>query len=322
MKETEFQGLVAQLGGLSEVQRGALLEALKSKRPAAEALKLIEARFDAAPCCGHCGSHAQQPWGRASDLKRYRCKDCRRTFNALTGTPLAQLHRRDVWLAYGQALADGVSLRKAAKRCRIDLTTSFRWRHRFLATAQDKKARSLAGVVEADETFFLRSQKGSRKIAGRAPRKRGGVARKRGISEEQVPVLIVRDRSMATTDQVLPDLKAGTIARALDPIVARDALLVSDGAACSSYRSFANAAGILHVGLNTGAGQHRWGVYHIQNVNAYMGRLKQWMRRFRGVATRYLPSYLGWRRMIDREGDRLTACFCIATAAEARPRST
>ncbi len=317
MKDAEFQGLVAQLGGLSEVQRGALLEALKSKRPAAEALKLIEARFGAAPCCGHCGSHAQQPWGHASDLKRYRCKDCRRTFNALTGTPLAaaQLHRRDVWLAYGQALADGVSLRKAAKRCRIDLTTSFRWRHRFLATAQDKKARSLAGVVEADETFFLKSHKGSRKIAGRAPRKRG-------LSEEQVPVLIARDRSTATTDQILPDLKAETIARALDAIVARDALLVSDGAACSSYRSFANGAGILHVGLNTSAGERRWGVYHIQNVNAYESRLKQWLRRFRGVATRYLPSYLGWRRMIDREGDRLTACFCIATAAEARPTST
>lgn len=225
MKETEFQVLVTQLGGLSEVQRLALLEALKAKRPAAEALKLIEARFDAAPCCGHCGSHAQQPWGQASNLKRYRCKDCRRTFNALTGTPLAQLHRRDVWLAYGQALADGVSLRKAAKRCRIDLTTSFRWRHRFLSSAQDKKARSLAGVVEADETFFLKSQEGSRKIAGRAPRKRGGVARKRGISEEQVPVLIVRDRSTATTDRVLPDLKAEAIARTLDPIVARDALL-------------------------------------------------------------------------------------------------
>lgn len=28
---------------------------------------------------------------------RYRCKDCAKTFDALTGTPLAQLHCRDVW---------------------------------------------------------------------------------------------------------------------------------------------------------------------------------------------------------------------------------
>jgi hypothetical protein len=29
--------------------------------------------------------------------------------------------------------------------------------------------------------------------------------------------------------------------------------------------------------------------------------------RFRGVATKYLDSYLGWRRRIDRDGDDLPA---------------
>lgn len=116
MKETEFRALVAQLGGLSDVQRGVLLETSKSRRPAADTLRLIEALFDSSLCCEHYGSHAQQPRGRANNLKRYRCKDYRRIFNALTSTPLAQLLRRDVWLAYGQALADGVRLRKAAKR--------------------------------------------------------------------------------------------------------------------------------------------------------------------------------------------------------------
>ncbi len=38
---------------------------------------------------------------------------------------------------------------------------------------------------------------------------------------------------------------------------------------------------------------------HIQNVNAYDSRLKGWMRRFHGVATVYLSSYLGWRRLLD-----------------------
>jgi hypothetical protein len=56
------------------------------------------------------------------------------------------------------------------------------------------------------------------------------------------------------------------------------------------------------------------GIYHIQNVNAYMSRLKGWMARFTqaepsstaGVATKYLKSYLGLRRTIEREGQRLT----------------
>jgi transposase-like protein len=314
MESAEFQELVAQLGGLSEVQREALLEALKSKRPAAEALKLIEARFDSHPVCGHCHSDQVRPWGSASGLKRYRCKACGRTFNALTGTPLAQLHRRDAWLAYGQAMVDGVSLRKAAKRCRIDLTTSFRWRHRFLDGARTEKAKVVGGVVEVDETFFLRSEKGSRRISGRAPRKRGGSAKKRGLSDEQVPVLIVRDRAKATSDAVLPDRKGETIAAALRPIVAKDALLVSDGAGGGAFRAFADAHGILHVGLNAKAGERTWGVYHIQNVNAYAAGLKVWMQRFRGVATKSLPSYLGWRRMIDRMNASLTAARIIASA--------
>lgn len=314
MEDAEFRELVAQLGGLSEPQREALLEALRSKRPAQEAIRLIEARFDGHPVCGHCRSEDVRPWGRASGLKRYRCKACTRTFNALTGTPLAQLHRRDAWLAYGQALVDGVSLRKAAKRCRIDLTTSFRWRHRFLEGARDDKPARVGGIVEVDETFFLRSQKGSRRIAGRAPRKRGGSAKKRGLSDEQVPVLIVRDRASATSDCVLPDLKGATIAAVLGPIVAPDCILVSDGAGGGSYRAFADTHDILHVGLSARAGERTWGSYHIQNVNAYASRLKDWMRRFRGVATKYLSSYLGWRRLIDRTGAAFSAWSAVAAA--------
>jgi hypothetical protein len=36
------------------------------------------------------------------------------------------------------------------------------------------------------------------------------------------------------------------------------------------------------------------GIYHIQNVNSYHSRLKRWMDRFNGVATKYLEHYLAW----------------------------
>jgi len=39
--------------------------------------------------------------------------------------------------------------------------------------------------------------------------------------------------------------------------------------------------------------------YHINNVNGYHGRFKEWMRRFHGVATKNLPNYLGWRRTLE-----------------------
>ncbi|MDR3516916.1 MAG: IS1595 family transposase, partial [Azospirillaceae bacterium] len=42
---------------------------------------------------------------------------------------------------------------------------------------------------------------------------------------------------------------------------------------------------------------------HINNVNGYHGRLKEWLRPFQGVATAYLDHYLGWRRSIEALGN-------------------
>lgn len=53
------------------------------------------------------------------------------------------------------------------------------------------------------ETYFLYSEKGQRKIKGRKPRKRGVSAKKRGISNEQVCVLVARDREKMTFSQTL-----------------------------------------------------------------------------------------------------------------------
>lgn len=49
-----------------------------------------------------------------------------------------------------------------------------------------------------DETYFLYSEKGSRCIVGRKPRTLGGNSHFRGISREQVCVLVARDRTKNT----------------------------------------------------------------------------------------------------------------------------
>ena len=66
--------------------------------------------------CPHCDNRDVVRWGQASDLPRYRCKACLRTFNALTKTPLAKLRMKDKWAAQTEAMIDGVSLAQAARR--------------------------------------------------------------------------------------------------------------------------------------------------------------------------------------------------------------
>ncbi len=146
----------------------------------------------------------------------------------------------------------------------------------------------------------------------RAPRKRGGKASKPGLSDEQVPVLVLRDRSGATADGVLESLKVAEFYRVLTPAVAKDTVPVSDGA--RAYASFAAENGMGYEALDASKGERRRGVFHIQNVNAYHSRLKTWMRRFNGVATKYLPTYLGWRRLFEHQGDDISAQRCLLAA--------
>jgi len=189
MEARQFQALLGQLASVSDRQR-ATLQRVLSERPVGEAVReLLESKHADQRQCPHCGSKHVVAWGSAHGLHRHRCRDCRRTFNALTGTALARLRHKEHWLTFGAALQDAVSVRESASRCGVATSTAFRWRHRFLRAAKADKPAKLGGIVEADETFFRRSYKGSRQWkrpppdAGppaRQPRHRGAPTGRRG----------------------------------------------------------------------------------------------------------------------------------------------
>lgn len=312
MRHIAFVEFLAQLKQLTLEQRKRVVRQLMGRESAS--VPRTTAPLPVPTRCPHCGVSVDRlgSWGQSHGLKRYRCRDCGRTFNALTGTTLAHLRKREQWTRYAELLIEGVSLREAARRCQIDKNTAFRWRHRFLHDAAGHRAEHESGIVEADETFFLESFKGQRRLP-RPARHRGGVAGKRGLSTEQIPVLVVRDRSGQTADFKLNKLDAAHVIAALRPLIDQEAILCSDSAGV--YAAFARATGIAHRPLNIQHGPRVVdGVFHIQNVNAYDSRLKGWMRRFHGVATRYLENYLGWRRMLERYKTAITPALCLAEA--------
>jgi transposase-like protein len=180
---------------------------------------IIEGRFANGATCPHCKSEHVTRHGHASGLQRYRCQACSKTFTALTGTPLNRLHKRGKWLDQAQALHDGRTLRDVACTLNIHLSTAHRWRHRFLALPKAIQPKALTGIAEADETMFLLSFKGKRSGLGRKARKRGGKAAQRGLSHEQVPVLVARDRAGVTMDCVLKAMDKATLSATLKPFV-------------------------------------------------------------------------------------------------------
>ena len=220
---------------------------------------------------------------------RYRCKSCGRTFNALTKTPLAHLRKKERWLDHAQAMIEGRSLAKTAELCGVHPTTAFRWRHRFLRAPSDDKPRTLSGIVEADETFILKSLRADGPTCRARRETRGGTARHPGPYQDNIPILVARDRKGATFDAVLPQADGASIAAALTGVVTPKNHLVGDGG--KPLAAFARRARIpFHAVPSPGKPAPEAPHLHINNVNAYHSRLKQWLNRFNGVATKNLPS--------------------------------
>jgi len=133
--------------------------------------------------CPHCKSESFYKWGVRSGLQRYRCKEGSKTFNTLINTSLARLRHKEAWTDYAQDLIAGESIRKSAKHCHVDKSTTFRYRHRILQVPIKIKAEHLHGIIEFDETYFLESHKGEHSL-DRKPRKRGGKASKKEGSHQ------------------------------------------------------------------------------------------------------------------------------------------
>ena len=209
-------------------------------------------------------------------------------------------------LENARLMAAGLSVRVTAERLGVSVPTAFKWRHRFLQAPLNQQPGTLSGLVETDETYILESFKGQRGGLPRPPKKRGTPGRTRGLGPDQIPVLVAREREMkGTLTARIPTRSAASIAPVLAGRVVPDAVLVSDSA--KAYRKVAKALNVSLMQVPANAKHKTQGTLHINNANAYCSRLDGWLDRFHGVATKNIPNYLAWHRIIDREGNGLSA---------------
>ncbi len=253
--------------------------------------------------CPHCLGPRLQRWGLAGGLQRYRCRDCHRTCNPLTGTPLARLRRRDLWLDHAGALCQGASLRTAARRLGVHHHTTFRWRHRWLAWPARRQAPTLRGTVAVDAVPF--HERGAGWSTGRRVAIEVGPLSPPASREDSrqaarpplVQALILRDGAAGRVDALLPGLEGATIAAVLEPLVAGGSTLLSSDDA-PAFAAAARAIGLRHRPCRSQPDDPQSG--DLATLRGYSDRLAAWMQRFSGVSTRYLTHYLGWRRLLEQ----------------------
>lgn len=256
--------------------------------------------------CPHCGHNKYVKFGFKSKSQRYKCKSCNRSFTEYSGTWMAGIHSKEKLDDYLGLMMEEKSLDKIKFALSINKKTAFDWRHKILASLLDIDKDNFIGITESDETFFLNSEKG-RTISHRESRKRGGSSKTRGISNDQVAVIVTQDRKsvLDLTVATMGRLKKVDIENAIGSrIEPKQTILCSD--AHVSYKGFAMDNKIEHHPLKGIIKQRvKNGVYHIQHVNSTHNRIKKWIdNTFWGVSTKYLQQYLNWYRVKEMMKNR------------------
>jgi len=244
-------------------------------------------------------------FGVRKGIQRYRCKLCDKMFSSVSGTVWSWTKKDfHTWKVFLKCMMDGRSVRQSAIICGIHRNTAFVWRHKILdALAQYQNSQPrMRGIVEADDTFFQLSFKGGTLPKGREARHRGAPADRRGISREKVCVSCAVSRDSGRLFSRVSARGKPTTQALADAFRGR---LSSKAVVCTdndrAYVSYGTNSPFTHMRIPNGL--KRLGIYHVQNINAYHSRLKQFLRRFKGVSTKYLNNYLVWNNLIQ-EGNR------------------
>lgn len=248
--------------------------------------------------CPHCGHPKYVKFGIDKGAQRYKCKSCKRNFTEYTGTWMAGIHKKNKIDAYMQLMLEEKSLDKIKEELGINKKTAFDWRHKILSSLEDIDKDTFSGITESDETFLLFSEKGQRALA-RKGKKRGGGSKKRGISNDQVAVIVTTDRAgqQGLNVATLGRLKKDDIEKSIGERISDKTILCSDSHV--SYKGFAKDKLIEHHAVRADLKQYvKDGIYHVQHANSMHNRLKKWINeKFWGVSTKYLQQYLNWFRV-------------------------
>jgi transposase-like protein len=236
--------------------------------------------------CGHCGSDKFIKNGRRNDLQRFKCKSCGKHFNQLTGTPLANLRMKGRWWMFSDCLRNGCSVRESARLTGVDIKTAFRWRHRFLINSNKIKAEKLHGIVENFETKFEYSEKGAKVIM--YPERIG----------TDVFVLTSLNRNRHVSEALVDEFNLKRLIEFNKNLYSEDSLFCSDNKYI--FNEFVKHVKLKHGRINIKKNLFvNKEIVHVKNALGYNLNLHDWMRRFRGVATKYLHNYLSWYRGLD-----------------------
>ena len=285
MTRKELQTMLKQL---SEYQVNQISQTMQ--RFLALNQELAEIEPDTCPCCGDQKAVFIRK-GIMRGKQRFQCKSCGRKFTYDTKQLTSNSHQpMESWIVVLEDTLSLASLDSTAEKIGVCHSTAFRMRHKLLVYIEEVVTSSspLEALIEADETYVIESQKGT-KVTHRKPRRHGESCGKRGLSNDQLCICVATDRDHHGIARCVNRAKPGSedIMNALGDHIAEKSVLLFDG--ITSYNYLAEQKNCEKVSLVGHESYNK--VYHLNTVNSLHSRFKAMMRKLRGVATKYLNRY-------------------------------
>lgn len=250
--------------------------------------------------CPHCQNGDIYGHGVYKGRKRYKCKQCKKTFNDFTGTAISGIKKVEKFQEYLELTIESLTIRKAAKKLGVNVKTIFDWRHKLLSSIATMNGMSFSGIVECDDKQLDVNEKGSRNIDREAYKRPSDRKTKRGVSNDKVSVMVATDRKGNPTMRVakMGRVDVESIEKTIGNLISKNNVLCSDSH--PSIISWAENKDLEHHTFVASKQHVKNKCYHVQHVNSLDNLYERWIKPFYGVATKYLPQYLNWFVFLEK----------------------
>ena len=234
-------------------------------------------------CCPICGGNKYIKYGVYKQIQRYKCKECRRTFSKATNSLWSYSKKAlNKWIEFVELMLERKSLRFCAKKLNINLATSFYWRHKILHGLKiDNIPNKLNGDVHINKTILKENFKGSRKIVIKERRNIWIIAAK-GDEDSMLTMPIFKDCWNWS---------------------------IFDNKIYSKIEKKSYIVAYLDRYIQIKAKKHNRKlvkkVKEDDRIKYIITNLKEWLGKFKGIATKYLEGYLSFFVLfnLDKEMD-------------------
>ena len=131
--------------------------------------------------CPHCNSEEIYGHGKYKGRKRYKCKNCNKTFNDYTGTAISGIKEVEKFETYLSMTLKSPTIREVAKELNINIKTAFDWRHKLLSAMSEINGSKFTGIVECDDKQLDINEKGNRNLKRKSYKRPSDRNKKRGV---------------------------------------------------------------------------------------------------------------------------------------------